>query len=412
MTAARPPARRPGLPGATVLGTVLGLALSLCPLSPAAAEPPPKAPAVPAVKAFDGDRRLPSADRVRAYCAAHSGDCRFTIDPLASGGFYTAVKSFGNAVVNCTRDPITVARQIALRTSSSDNLGGEITGKIAVEGQISATGEVTAGVTAKGSGDFTTPNKQLGPTATVGAEAGVNGSGKVGGSVGVKAAFEAAFKRTYQRTWVTEQTETTTYTTTVRSGEALSFGASVAMQRIAGTLTTGTGLKASGIVVDGPSTVNNSTFMADTFPVPASVCDRAGTKGKSDVEINAEAARQIAERQKTNQAAAEGTAKKITAVGDRIAACPPGSAACMEKLSGKGEREESGIKGMADTVTSFRPEPTDNAADASATVCRNYPGSLPGGAAEQGQAPFPASRVCSLLGSEAAPTAPRKGNSP
>ncbi|GAA0299935.1 hypothetical protein GCM10010302_43130 [Streptomyces polychromogenes] len=412
MTPTRIPARRPGLPGAAALGAVLGLALPLCLLSRAAAEPLPQAPAVPAVKAFDGDEPLPSADRVRAYCAAHPGGCRFTIDPLASGSYYTAVKSFGNAVVNCTRDPVTVTRQIALRTSSSDNLGGEITGKIAVEGQITASGEVTAGVTAKGSGEFTTPNKQQGPTATVGAEAGVNGSGKVGGSVGVKGAFEAAFKRTYQRTWVTEQTETTTYNTTVRPGEALAFGASAAMQRIAGTLTTGTGLKAGGIVVDGPSTVNNSTFMADTFPVPASVCDRTGAKGKSDVEINAEAARQIAERQEKNRAAAEGATKGIKAVGDRIAQCPPGSATCMEKLSGKGEREENGIKGMAETITSFRPEPSDNAADASSTVCRNHPASLPGGAAEQGQAPFPASQVCSLLGSEAASTAPRKGNAP
>ncbi|MFJ8162284.1 hypothetical protein ACIRBY_15325 [Streptomyces sp. NPDC096136] len=407
-----PAAVRPGLPRALALAAVLGLALPTCAPSAAAADPLPKAPAIPAVKAFDGDEPLPSADRVRAYCAAHPGGCRFTIDPLASGGFYTAVKSFGNAVVNCTRDPVTVARQIALRTSSTDNLGGEITGKIAVEGQITATGEVTAGVTAKGSGDFTTPNKQQGPSATVGAEAGVNGSGKVGGSVGVKAAFEAAFKRTYQRTWVTDQTETTTYTTTVRPGEALAFGASAAMQRIAGTLTTSSGLKASGIVVDGPSTVNNSTFMADTFPVPASVCDRAGTKGRSDVEINAEAAARIAERQARNRTAAEGTAKGIKAVGEKIAQCPPGSAACMETLSGKGGREESGIKGMSDTLASFRPEPSDNGADASSTVCRNYPSSLPGGAAEQGQAPFPASQVCSLLGSEAAPAAPQKGNSP
>lgn len=411
MKTAKPPARRPGAPGTAAVAAVLALVPALLP-SHAAAEPPPKAQPIPVVKAFDGDEPLPSADRVRKYCAAHPGGCRFTIDPLASGSYYSTVKSFGNAVVNCTRDPVTVARQIALRTSSTDNLGGEITGKIAVEGQISASGEVTAGVSAKGTGEFTTPNKQQGPSATVGAEAGVNGSGKVSGSVGVKAAFEAAFKRTYQRTWVTDQTETTTYTTTVRPGEALAFGASAAMQRIAGTLTTGTGLKASGIVVDGPSTVNNSTFMADTFPVPRSVCDRSGTKGKSDVEINAEAAQQIAAQQEKNRTAAEGTARGIKAVGEKIAQCPPGSAACMEKLSGKGEREESGITGMADTVTSFRPEPSDNGADAASAVCRNFPASLPGGSAEQGQAPFPASQVCSLLGSGAAPTAPEKGSSP
>ncbi|MFJ5546874.1 hypothetical protein [Streptomyces sp. NPDC093225] len=411
MTPAEPPARRLVTPRSAALATFLALVPACLP-GTAAAEPPPQAPVLPAVQAFDGDKPLPSADRVRQYCAAHPGGCRFTIDRLASGEYYSAVKSFGNAVVNCTRDPVTVARQIVLRTSSTDNLGGDITGKIAVEGQISASGEVTAGVTAKGTGEFTTPNKQQGPTATVGAEAGVNGSGKVGGSVGVKAAFEGAFKLAYQRSWTTDQSETTTYTTTVRPGEALAFGASAAMQRIAGTLTTGTGLSARKVVVDGPSSVNNSTFMADTFPVPRSVCDRAGTKGRSDVEINTEAAQQIAARQEKNRTAAEATSKGIKAVGDGIAQCPPGSAACMEKLSGTGEREESGIKGMADTITSFRPEPSDNGADASSTVCRNYPASLPGGAAEAGQAPFPASQVCSLLASEAAPAPPQKASSP
>ncbi|MFD9724867.1 hypothetical protein [Streptomyces sp. NPDC059072] len=411
MTDANPSARRPGTSGAVALAATLALVPALLP-TPAAAEPPPKAPGIPAVQAFDGDKPLASAARVREYCAAHPTGCRFTIDPLASGEYYSAVKSFGNAVVNCTRDPVTVVRDITLRTSSTDNLGGEITGKIAVEGQISATGEVTAGVSAKGTGEFTTPNKQQGPSATVGAEAGVNGSGKVGGSVGVKAAFEGAFKLSYQRSWVTDQTEKTTYTTTVRPGEALAFGASAAMQRVAGTLTTGTGLSARKVVVDGPSTVNNSTFMADTFQVPRSVCDRSGTKGKSDVEINAEAAQQIAARQEKNRSAAETTAKGIKAVGDRIAQCPPDSATCMENLSGKGEREEGGIKGVADTIGSFRPEPSDNGAEAASTVCKNFPAALPGGAAEQGQAPFPASQVCSLLGSEAAPTAPEKGSAP
>ncbi|WP_053690722.1 hypothetical protein [Streptomyces sp. WM6372] len=401
MTDTKIHARRTAMPRAAALAVLLVLMLVPVSLSaPASAAPvPKKAPPLPAVQAFDGDTPLPSPARIREHCAKHRDDCRFTIDAAASGEYYSAVKSFGNAVVNCTRDPIRVDRQIVLRTGSTDNLGGDITGKLAVEGQINASGEVSAGVDAKGKGEFVTPNKQQGPHATVGAEAGVSGSGKVGGSLGVKAAFEGAFKLSYQRSWTTEQTETTTYSTTVRSGEALAFGASAAMQRIAGTLTTGTGLSARNVVVDGPSTVNNSTFMADTFAVPASVCDRAGTKGKSDVEVNAEAAERIAARQEANQAAAQQTGKDIKAVGSKIAECPAGNAACMEKLAGKGEREEAGIKGMADTITAFRPEPADNGTAAVTTTCANFPGSLPGGAAEQGQAPFPATQLCSHLGS-------------
>lgn len=391
MTSPNPRLLRLTVPAAAVL-------VALVPAL-ASADPLPKAPATPMVQAFDGDTTLPSADRIKKYCAAHPGSCRFTIDTAASGEYYSAVKSFGNAVVNCTKDPITVARQIVLRTGSTDNLGGDITGKISIEGQINASGEVTAGVNAKGSGEFTTPNKAQGPSATVGAEAGVNGSGKVGGSVGVRGAFEGAFKLAYQRSWTTEQTETTTYTTTVRPGEALAFGASAAMQRVAGTLTTGTGLTARRVVVDGPSSVNNSTFMADTFTVPGTACNKVSAETKTDVEINAQAAKQIAEQQKKNQEAAGQADKDIKTAAAKFQECPPGSSACMEKLAGKGEREEGGIKDMTRTIADFRPEPPDNAAAVVASTCANFPASLPEGAADEGQAPFPASQLCPLLGS-------------
>ncbi|MFD9264054.1 hypothetical protein, partial [Streptomyces sp. NPDC059538] len=199
---------------AALAATATLLALTCTTGSSYAAAPPE----VPVPVAYEGNTELATTQKVTEYCASHPGGCRFQINRAASGDYYSAVKSLGNAVVNCTKDEITVAREITLRTASSDNLGGEITGKIAIEGTINTSGEVTAGVDAKAKGEFSTPDKSKGPTATVGAEAGASGSGKIAGSLGVKGAFEGAFKLAYQRTWTTEQTEKTTYSTKVRPG--------------------------------------------------------------------------------------------------------------------------------------------------------------------------------------------------
>ncbi|WP_405421213.1 hypothetical protein [Streptomyces erythrochromogenes] len=270
----------PGRRAALAAGAAL-LALTCTATGSSYAATPPE---VPTPVAYEGTTPLASTEKVTEYCAAHPGGCRFEINRAASGEYYSAVKSLGNAVVNCTKDAITVAREITLRTSSTDNLGGEITGKISIEGTISTSGEVTAGVDAKAKGEFSTPDKSKGPTATVGAEAGASGSGKIAGSLGVKGAFEGAFKLAYQRSWTTEHIEKTTYNTTVRPGDALVFGASSAMQRIAGEITTGSGLGIRKVVVDGPSTVNSSTFVADTFTVPGNTCDRLRPEGKTGTE--------------------------------------------------------------------------------------------------------------------------------
>lgn len=256
------------------------VAAALVALAPSAALAGPQ-PEVPTAQAFDGDKPLPSTSPVTERCAADPGSCRFQIDPAASREYYSAVKSLGNAVINCTQDPIEMTRMISLQTGSTDNLGGEITGNISVEGQINATGEVTAGVTAEGHGFFDTPVKDKGPSAQVGAKGGANGSGKLGGSLGAKGAFEGAFKLHYQRGWSREHTESTTYQAVVRPGDALVFGASAAMQRVAGKLAVGGGFLVRNVVVDGPSTVNTSTFIADTFTVPGTTCDRLRPPGKT-----------------------------------------------------------------------------------------------------------------------------------
>ncbi|WP_424533359.1 hypothetical protein ACOZ38_23680 [Sphaerisporangium viridialbum] len=258
-------------------------AAALLALVPMAAFASPQ-PEVPTAQAFDGDKPLSSVRQATERCAADPGDCRFHIDRRLSMEYHTTVKSLGNAAINCTKDAIQVVRQITLKTGSTDNLGGEITGNITAEGNISASGEVSAGVNGEAGGTFTMPNMQQGPSASVTAKAGATGNGKVTGSLGVKGAFQGAFKLQYSRNWTTEQTESTSYTTTVRPGDALVFGASSAMQRVAGKITVGGGLSVRNVAVDGPSSVNTSTFIADTYTVPGTACERLRPGGKTAVD--------------------------------------------------------------------------------------------------------------------------------
>ncbi len=239
---------------------------------------------VPAAQAFNGDTPLTSVKEVSDYCAAHAGDCRFKVDRAASSEYHTAVKSLGNAVVNCTKADIKVTRQVSLQVSSSDNLGGEITGRITLDGQLTAQGSVTAGVSGEAGGNFKMPDQSKGPSAEVNAKGGANASGTIGGSASLRAAFEGAFRLSYSKTWSTQQTESTSYEVVVKPGDALVFGASAAMQRVAGSISTGGGLGIRNVFVDGPSSVNTSTFVADTFTVPGNTCQKLRPGGRTGVE--------------------------------------------------------------------------------------------------------------------------------
>ncbi|MFK0110896.1 hypothetical protein [Streptomyces sp. NPDC091217] len=266
----------------TATATVLVFALAV-PAATAAGGPAPGHP-VPAAQAYNGAKPLTSTKEVSAYCAAHAGDCRFKVNRAASGEYHTEVKSFGNAVINCTKKDMLVTRTVNLSVSSSDNLGGEITGQITLDGQLGVSGSVTAGVSGEAGGTFKTPDQSKGPSAEVTAKGSANGSGTVGGSASLRAAFEGAFKLSYSKNWTTAQSESTSYAITVESGDALVFGASAAMQRVAGSITTSGGLGIRNVFVDGPSSVNTSNFVADTFTVPSGTCTRLRPKGQTAVD--------------------------------------------------------------------------------------------------------------------------------
>lgn len=255
---------------------VLGLT---APLTPAAAGE--SAGQVPTARAFTADRRAAKVAEVLEYCGSKRSACSFRIDPARDREYATAVKSLGNSVVNCTTDEMTVDRTVTLRTSSSDNIGGEISGKVTAEGSVTASGEVTTNLSNENSSSNKTPNLKDGPTSENGTKLNVSGGAKVSGSMSAKLAFEAAFKATYQKSWTIENSESTVYRTKVKPYDMLVFGASAAMKRVVGTLVADNGQTVSDVAVDSPSMVNNSTFVAQTYAVPDKLCGRKRPTGNT-----------------------------------------------------------------------------------------------------------------------------------
>ncbi|MGW7517868.1 hypothetical protein ACWGJ2_20000 [Streptomyces sp. NPDC054796] len=271
--------------------TALALAALLPAAGSVAAEPRPepptvstsgaqpdsqKRPAIPRARAYDKNNKLMSSTKpIVRHCGKNPKDCQFKMNravlPLQ---YYSTVRSLGNAVINCTKSDIAVDRTVSLETGSQDNLGGEITGSIAVEGSINASGEVSAGVSGEGHATAKTPDLSKGPTSEFGAKGGANAGGKVGASAGLRATFSGAFKAHYDKTWTSKHTESTTYRMTVKRGDALTFAASAAMQRISGTLTTKRGDRITNVIVEGPSTVNSSSLIAKTTTAAGNTCDR------------------------------------------------------------------------------------------------------------------------------------------
>ncbi|ALO11446.1 hypothetical protein AQF52_5853 [Streptomyces venezuelae] len=263
-------------PRARLSALALGLSAPLALLSPPASaeESPGETPAAPVARAVTADGRPARIADVLEHCGAKRTACSFAIDPKSNREYATAVKSLGNAVVNCTQSDMGVDRTVTLRTSSTDNIGGEISGRITAEGTVSASGEVTTNLANDITSENKTPNLKDGPTSTNGTKTSVSGGAKVAGSLSAKLAFEAAFKATYSKSWTIDNTESTVYKTVVKPYDMLVFGASASMRRVVGNLVTGEGSKILNVSVDSPSMVNSSTFVAQTYAVPDNLCGR------------------------------------------------------------------------------------------------------------------------------------------
>ncbi|MFF5286205.1 hypothetical protein [Streptomyces sp. NPDC013171] len=263
----------PRSPRAVLPALVLGLAAPLALLAPPAAADDAGPGETPVPRALTADGRPAKVGDVLRYCGSQRSACAFKIDPKLGREYVTSVKSLGNAVVNCTQSDMAVERTVNLRISSTDNIGGEISGKIAAEGTVSASGEVTTNLTNDITSENKTPNLKDGPTSTNGTKTGVAAGGKVAGSLSAKLAFEAAFKATYSRSWTVENTETTVYKSTVNAHDMLVFGASISMRRVVGSLVGKNGQRILNIAVDSPSSVSSSMFVAQTYAAPAGLCN-------------------------------------------------------------------------------------------------------------------------------------------
>ncbi len=258
--------RRAVLPAAVAVALVLGA-------GPASAATEEGAVEAVAAQAFDGDTPLADGPALARGCGQEYG-CSFRVLPGLSREFTTAVVSLGNTAVNCTNKPITIERTVALESSTTDNIAGEISGSAMLEGTVDNTTDVSgsAGVsntTTVGHTDHTAPTDK-GPNADIANSGSVNVAGTVAGAaqlkLSAKATFALAFRASFSHEWKRTSTETTQVKFTVKPGDELQFGVLNAMTRTVGVLgVDGTGKLIKNVVVDSPSTVNVSSVVAQTF---------------------------------------------------------------------------------------------------------------------------------------------------
>ncbi|MGW4649566.1 hypothetical protein [Kitasatospora sp. NPDC004289] len=271
-----------------VLAPVAALAVLVPFALPSSAEDESGPPPPLVATAFDGEQRLATTKEVTDLCA-QGAPCTFRVDRAISREYLSAVMSLGNAAINCSDGEMQIDRTVTFVTSSTDNIGGEISGSAAVEGAIDGTVSASAAASvAPGVVGGTTqwgPSKDKGPTTQDQAKTSVDVPVTVSGSnslhVGAKASFATAFKATYSHRWQSVNTESTRVVFTVAPGDEIQFGVLNAMVRTAGALTVdGTGKLIKNIAVDSPSTANVSAIVAQSFSSPDK-CLTLRPKGRS-----------------------------------------------------------------------------------------------------------------------------------
>ncbi|MFF8655815.1 hypothetical protein [Streptomyces huasconensis] len=294
MSTSNPPTARSARRG-LALAVFICLSLTM-PAAPAHADPASSSsvelPSLPEARAYDAKGKpIKDYRKVLQECQPSQGKpspCVFELDKEKQE-FRTAVVSVGNAVENCTDDSIVVTKEVELTSSSTDNIGGEISGSAMFEGTINNTASVTMDDTVQVTGSTTkqvanenthqtwsphsskaqssTTNKaseQMSGTATGQNTAHVGVTDSV--LVGARASFTAAFRATFSKSWTKTAKETTTHKFEVRPGRTLHFGASFAMATVTGDMTNKkTGDKLENFSMHTPSTANSSRLIAQAF---------------------------------------------------------------------------------------------------------------------------------------------------
>ncbi|GHE48513.1 hypothetical protein GCM10018785_17620 [Streptomyces longispororuber] len=247
-------------------------------------------PPLPEARAYHGNRELKDYRKVLEECEPAAGKpspCVFELKEKKE--YNTALVSVGNVVENCTDDTIVITKEAELTSSSTDNIGGEISGSAMFEGTINNTATVTVDDTAQVTGSATKQNatesthqtwsphsakanssstskasSQSSATATGQNTAHVGATDSV--LVGARASFTAAFRATFSKSWTSTTSETTTQEFRVRPGRTLHFGASFAMANVTGDMTNkDTGKRLENFSMHTPSTANSSRLIAQAF---------------------------------------------------------------------------------------------------------------------------------------------------
>ncbi|MBW5422582.1 hypothetical protein GKQ77_13570 [Streptomyces sp. BG9H] len=266
-------------------------------------------PPLPEARAYDGKRKpIKDYRKVLQECQTPQGKpspCVFELKEKKE--YNTAVVSVGNAVENCTDDPIIVTKEAELTSSSTDNIGGEISGTALFEGTINNTASVTMDDTVQMTGSATKQNAtesthqtwsphsskaQSSSTSKASSQYSATATGQNTAHVGVtdsvlvgaRASFTAAFRATFSKSWTKTATETMTHKFEVRPGRTLQFGAAFAMATITGDMVNKeNGKKLENFSMHTPSTANSSRLIAQAFN-SQSCPDLAQQKGNKNSE--------------------------------------------------------------------------------------------------------------------------------
>ncbi|MFF8641047.1 hypothetical protein [Streptomyces sp. NPDC015345] len=294
MSKPNPPTARSARRG-LVLAVLTSLSLTMPAAAPAHADPVSsdsvELPALPEARAYDAKGKpIKDYRKVLQECQTPQGKpspCVFELKEKKE--FNTGVVSVGNVVENCTDDSIVVTKEAELTSSSTDNIGGEISGSAMFEGTINNTASVTMDDTVQVTGSTTKQNatenthqtwsphsskaqssstnkasSQVSGTATGQKTAHVGATNTV--LVGARASFTAAFRATFSKSWTKTAKETTTHKFEVRPGRTLHFGAAFAMANVTGDMTNKkNGNKLENFSMHTPSTANSSRLIAQAF---------------------------------------------------------------------------------------------------------------------------------------------------
>ncbi len=268
------PGRGPSVRTLLVPGTALALLVTAAP--PAGAESATDPPPPPVAQAFDGNRPLPSVAAVTSLCGRVAA-CSFRVQTPAVREYLSAVMSLGNAAINCANTDMDITRTVTFENVSTDNIGGEITGKATIEGWVDGNAEVnseTTGVlSTEASHNQWGAQKDKGPTtedlSSSTTKNTTTAATKNNLHLNAKATFIASFKGFWNHEWKKTTTETTEVNFKVSPEDEVQFGVLNAMVRTAGTLSVdGTGKLVKNIAVESPSTTNVSSIVAQTFTNP------------------------------------------------------------------------------------------------------------------------------------------------